>query len=163
MATIGPFTPELDEVFVDVSLVSRSPHQIQPGVLSELAGPGRRALSEFIGRRQATILAVVGAPGSGKTTLLRHTARHACFNIHLRKTGRNIPILLYLRDQSAEIVGNPSVSLGALVRNGLGALAQSEPQGWFERQLRNGRCLILLDGFDEVASTAAALRPVTCG
>jgi NACHT domain len=152
LATIGPFTPELDEVFVDVSLVSRSPHLIQPGVLSELAGPGRRALSEFIRRRQATILAVVGAPGSGKTTLLRHTARHVCLNIGpLRKTDRDIPILLYLRDHSAEIVGNPSVSLVALARNSLGALAQTEPQGWFERQLRNGRCLILLDGFDEVA------------
>lgn len=152
LATIGPFTPELDEVFVDVSLVSRSPHLIQPGVLSELAGPGRRALSEFIGRRQATILAVVGAPGSGKTTLLRHTARHACISIRsLRKTDRDIPILLYLRDHSSEIVANPSVSLGELVRNSLGALSLTEPQGWFERQLRNGRCLILLDGFDEVA------------
>lgn len=152
LATIGPFTPELDEVFVDVSLVSRSPHLIQPGVLSELAGPGRRALSEFIGRRQATILAVVGAPGSGKTTLLRHTARHACIHtVSFRKTDRDIPILLYLRDHSAEIVGNPSVSLVALARKSLGALAHTEPQGWFERQLRNGRCLVLLDGFDEVA------------
>jgi hypothetical protein len=152
LATIGPFTPELDEVFVDVSLVSRSPHLIQPGVLSELAGPGRRALSEFIGRRQATILAVVGAPGSGKTTLLRHTARHACIQARsLRKAGREIPILLYLRDHSDEIVSNPSVSLVALARKSLGALANTEPQGWFERQLRNGRCLVLLDGFDEVA------------
>jgi hypothetical protein len=152
LATIGPFTPELDEVFVDVSLISRSPHLIQPGVLSELAGPGRRALSEFIGRRQATILAVVGAPGSGKTTLLRHTARHACIHARsLRKADREIPILLYLRDHSGEIVSNPSVSLVALARKSLGALANTEPQGWFERQLRNGRCLVLLDGFDEVA------------
>lgn len=152
LATIGPFTPELDEVFVDVSLVSRSPHLIQPGVLSELAGPGRRALSEFIGRRQAAIIAVVGAPGSGKTTLLRHTARYACTHTRsFRKTDRDIPILLYLRDHSAEIVGNPSVQLVALACKGLGALAQIEPQDWFERQLRNGRCQVLLDGFDEVA------------
>lgn len=152
LATIGPFTPELDEVFVDVSLVPRSPHLIQPGVLSDLAGPGRRALTEFIGRRRATVLAVVGGPGSGKTTLLRHTARHACNHIgSLPRTGRDIPILLYLRDHSAEIAGGSSVPLVALVRKSIGALAQAEPQGWFERQLRSGRCLVLFDGFDEVA------------
>jgi hypothetical protein len=152
LATIGPFTPELEEVFVDVSLVSRSPHKIQPGVLGELARSERHALSEFIGRRQAVILAVVGAPGSGKTTLLRHTARRACIQAGpFRKTNRDIPILLYLRDHSAEIVRNSSVSLVALARKGLGALVYSEPQGWFERQLRSGRCLVLLDGFDEVA------------
>jgi hypothetical protein len=155
LATIGPFTPELDEVFVDVSLISRSPHLIRSGVLSEPTGPGRRALSEFIGRRQAAVIAVVGAPGSGKTTLLRHTARQACIRSRsLHKTARHIPILLYLRDHSAEIVSNSSVSLTTLVRNSLGALAQAEPQGWFDRKLRNGRCLILLDGFDEVARQA---------
>lgn len=159
LATIGPFTPELDEVFVDVSLVSRSPHLIQPGVLGELAGPGRRALSELIGRRRATVLAVVGGPGSGKTTLLRHTARHACIHARsLRKTDRDIPILLYLRDHSAEIVGNSSVPLVSLVRKSLGALAQAVPQGWFERQLHNGRCLVLLDGFDEVARQSDRAR-----
>jgi predicted NACHT family NTPase len=150
LATIGPFTPELDEVFVDVSLVSRSPHLIQPGVLSELAGPGRRALSEFLGHRQAAIIAVVGAPGSGKTTLLRHTARHACTHTGpFAKTERDIPILLTLRDHSADIVGNSFVSLSALIRKSIGTLV--EPEGWFERQLRNRRCLVLLDGFDEVA------------
>jgi hypothetical protein len=152
LATIGPFTPELDEVFVDVSLIARSPHLIRSGVLSEPAGAGRRALSEFIGRSQAVVVAVVGAPGSGKTTLLRHTARHACIHgAFLRKTARDIPILLYLRDHSAEIVSDSSVSLATLVRKSLGSLAQAEPQGWFDRKLRNGRCLVLLDGFDEVA------------
>ncbi len=40
LATVGPFTPELDAVFVNVSLMPRPPQQITPGVL---ARPGRRA------------------------------------------------------------------------------------------------------------------------
>ena len=31
LATVGPFTPELDAVFVDVSLVPRPPRRIGPG------------------------------------------------------------------------------------------------------------------------------------
>src|SRR5271165_1407376 len=37
LATVGPFTPEHDAVFVDVSLVPRPPQQIKPGILPELA------------------------------------------------------------------------------------------------------------------------------
>lgn len=152
LATIGPFTPELDEVFVDVSLVFRPPHLISQGVLGDQAGTERRPLSEFIGQRRPTVLAVVGAPGSGKTTLLRHTARNVCMHAgSLGRTGRDLPILLYLRDHASVIATDPTVSLAALVRSTLGPLAANEAQGWFEQRLRNGRCLILLDGFDEVA------------
>jgi hypothetical protein len=152
LATIGPFTPELDEVFVDVSLVFRPPHLISQGVLGDQADTGRRPLSEFIGQRRPTVLAVVGAPGSGKTTLLRHTARHVCLEARTQgRSGRNLPILLYLRDHASVITKDPTVSLAALVRSTLGTLAANEAQGWFEQKLRGGRCLILLDGFDEVA------------
>jgi hypothetical protein len=36
LATIGFYTPELDEVFVDVGLAYRAPNQVRSGVLSEL-------------------------------------------------------------------------------------------------------------------------------
>ena len=86
LATVGPFTPELDAVFVNVSLIPRPPQQIGPGVLPSLADDrtGRRVLGDFLGREEPAVLAVVGGPGSGKTTLLRHAARQAC----LRKRSR---------------------------------------------------------------------------
>ena len=90
LATTAVHSPELAEVFVDVSLVSSAPHQIHQSVLSDLAGTGRRALSEFIGRREASVLAVVGGPGSGKTTLLRHTARHTCLRGSHNRAGRRL-------------------------------------------------------------------------
>ena len=157
LATVGPFTPELDAVFVDVSLVPRPPQQITPGILSDPTDDlsGRRVLGGLLGRKKSAVLAVVGSPGSGKTTLLRHAAREACLRGRSRKDrrghGRDIPILLYLRDHAAAIVADTAVSVVALVLVTLGAAAGEEPPGWFEQKLRDGRCLVLLDGLDEVA------------
>ena len=111
LATVGPFTPELDEVFVDVSLTPRPPHQVQAGLLADLPPDvtERRSLAEFLDRPEPVVLAVIGAPGSGKTTLLRHTARQAC--LHRRSRGYRVPILLYLRDHVAAILADPGVAL----------------------------------------------------
>ena len=156
MATVGPFTPELGEIFVDVNLLPRLVQQIRPDLLPEQAEdlPGRRGLGDFLGKEKPAVLAVVGGPGSGKTTLLRHTARTA---IQRKRgcrrggTGRDLPILLYLRDHVAAITADRNISVAALVRVTFRYLPVDEPVGWFEQKLRDGECLILLDGLDEVA------------
>ena len=151
LATVGPFTPELDEMFVDVSLAPRPPHQVQAGLLAD-SPPDvteRRSLAEFLDRPEPVVLAVIGAPGSGKTTLLRHTARQAC--LHRRSRGYRMPVLLYLRDHVAAILADPGVALADLLRSTLGELATAEPEGWLEQRLAAGECLVLLDGLDEVA------------
>jgi energy-coupling factor transporter ATP-binding protein EcfA2 len=151
LATIGFYTPELDEVFVDVSLARRAPSQVPTDLLASLSVKVTERLSihEFLNRREQQRLAVIGVPGSGKTTLLRHTAREVC-----RRTGRrakNVPMLLLLRDHVDAIVGNPLISLPELLRRTIGPMPKAEPEGWFELQLRRGRCVVLLDGLDEVA------------
>ena len=151
LATVGPFTPELDDVYVDISLASRPPHLVNEGLLSDLPADvtERRALSEFLGQTDPVVLAVIGAPGSGKTTLLRHTARQVCQRRRGQK--RHLPILLYLRDHVAAVVADPDIALTALLRSTLGELRLAEPDGWFEQRLRDGECVVLLDGLDEVA------------
>lgn len=151
LATIGFYTPELDEVFVDVGLAYRAPNQVSSGVLAELPADvtDRHSIVEFIGNAQPAVLAVIGAPGSGKTTLLRHTAREICRA--RRKVRRFVPVLLYLRDHAAAIVAAPSIALPELVRRTLDGLGSSEPTGWFEQHFREGNCVVLLDGLDEVA------------
>jgi hypothetical protein len=154
LATVGPFTPELGEVFVDVSLVFRPPHKIQPGLLDDPAvdTTERHALGDFIDRPEPTVLAIVGGPGSGKTTLLRHAARDVCLRRQRRRARRRgLPILLYLRDHAAAIVADPDVSLANLLRGTLGELKAAEPDRWFEQRLGGGECVVLLDGLDEVA------------
>ena len=152
LGTVGPFTPEVDDVFVDVSLVPRPPHLVTEGLLADLPADvtERKPLSSFLDHADPVVLAVIGAPGSGKTTLLRHTARQICLQ-RRRGRHRHLPILLYLRDHAAAIIADPDVTLTALLRGTLGQAAAAEPGGWFEQQLRDGHCVVLLDGLDEVA------------
>jgi energy-coupling factor transporter ATP-binding protein EcfA2 len=154
LATIGPYAPELDEVFVDVSLAYRAPHQVPEGVLAEVPPEviERHTIWDFVRQSTPQILAIVGVPGSGKTTLLRHTARHMCRERHGRR--RTVPLLLYLRDHATTIAGNPEVTLPQLVREQLAQYRVHEPDGWFEKRLQSGCCLVLLDGLDEVGQLA---------
>jgi NACHT domain len=150
LATVGPFIPEMDEVFVDVNVVSQVPHKISPGLLTGIPGGnrGRRSLGDFLDHADPVVLAVIGGPGSGKTTLLRQVARQAC--LHPRTRRRSLPVLLYLRDHAAAIIANPGAGLTELLRGTLGGI-RAEPEGWFDQRLRSGECVVLLDGLDEVA------------
>ena len=148
LVTVGPFAPPLDKVFVDVSLDFQAPHKVSAGLLSDQPSgtEERHALGEFLDRRKPEVLAILGAPGSGKTTLLRNTARLACAKRRRRAT----PILLYLRNHVTDIVSSPPAGLADLVRASFGQQTGEEPVGWFEKRLKAGDCLILLDGLDEI-------------
>ncbi|GAA1988555.1 NACHT domain-containing protein [Amycolatopsis minnesotensis] len=154
LATIGPYAPQLDEVFVEPWLVPRSPHQVMSDPLADVpAGlTERSSLGDRLDRPSPSVLAVVGAAGSGKTTLLRHTARKICRTRGKRR--RTVPIFLFLRDHAAEILATPEVALADLQRGTLGRYRADEPRGWFEQKLRDGSCVVLLDGLDEVPAPA---------
>ena len=153
LATSGDHIPELGDVYVDVALVSRAPHQVSGSPLSQAAEDGseRHSISELLDRRSRVVLVLVGQPGSGKSTLLAHAARRSAKAAVRGRLGRRrVPILLALREQAESIVADPAISLPAVVRAAVGGAAGREPGGWWERQLDRGRCLILLDGLDEV-------------
>jgi NACHT domain len=151
------YTPELDEVYVDVALQPRDADKVPSSdlpaaELADLPESGqRRLITDFLGRPRPRVLAVIGAPGSGKTTLLRHTARELCAHRRERRYRRTTPVLLYLRDHASAIVGDPRVALPVLVSTVLTRYGLTEPVNWLERRLRTGECIVLLDGLDEVA------------
>ncbi|MFI5673870.1 NACHT domain-containing protein [Streptomyces cellulosae] len=161
LATIGHYAPELDDVYVDVSLDPRPPGDIPSDLLADPAPLGhpvagshdRRSMEDFLDRPEPRVLAIVGAPGTGKTTLLRHTARRACLSPQGRRRG--VPVLLYLRNLVADLVEDPRLPLATVIRAGLGRHAAEEPPGWFEDRLAAGACVVLLDGLDEVADPEA--------
>jgi hypothetical protein len=154
LATGGDHIPELGDVYVDVALVSRAPHQVSGNPLSQAAEDTseRYSIGELLDRRSRVVLALVGQPGSGKSTVLAHAARRsAAIAVRGHRGRRHVPILLALREQAEAIVTNPAISLPDIIRAAVGGLPGKEPGGWWERQLHRGRCLVLLDGLDEVA------------
>jgi hypothetical protein len=154
LATGGDHIPELADVYVDVALVSRAPHEAAGNSLSLATEDtsDRRSINDLLDGRPRVVLALVGQPGSGKSTLLAHAARRSAQAAVRGPLGRRrIPILLALREQAESIVADPAISLPAVVRAAVGGAAGKEPRGWWERQLGHGRCLVLLDGLDEIA------------
>ncbi|MFF0338348.1 NACHT domain-containing protein [Kribbella sp. NPDC004875] len=149
MATQGEFSLQLRHVYVDVSL---APSALQTTTHAPFVGPDtqageRRSLESFLGGHQPRVFAVIGGPGSGKTTLLRRTV------MTLGESGRHkrgLPVILYLRDHVQEIVRNPGVSIPELIAS-VTWLKGMVTADWFERCLTKGRCVVMLDGLDEVA------------
>ncbi|MBW4616802.1 MAG: SUMF1/EgtB/PvdO family nonheme iron enzyme [Desmonostoc vinosum HA7617-LM4] len=103
-------------------------------------------------------MVILGAPGSGKTTLLRHitliyaTKQESKINPPAPKL---IPVLLYLREVRQEIVSN-NPSLANLItqqvaQQRLKDKPPNPPPGWFADKLYKKKCLVMLDGLDEVA------------
>jgi hypothetical protein len=154
LATGGDHIPELDDVYVDVALVSRAPQQATDNQLIQASEDtaGRHSISELLDGRSRVVIALVGQPGSGKSTMLAHAAKRTAGTALLGYLGRRrVPILLALRERAESIVADPAISLPDVVRAAVGGAAGKEPGGWWERQLGRERCLVLLDGLDEIA------------
>lgn len=101
-------------------------------------------------------IVLLGDPGSGKTTLLRRlaTASAAASADASNPFGSTIsPILMRLaeyckaKEQEAEL--DPLQFVAAGVRRS----DRPDPEGYLRERLRQGSCIVLLDGLDEVAQT----------
>ncbi len=111
------------------------------------------------GKRQATKdgieavnsiskLMVLGKPGAGKTTFLKHIALQ-CLDGTLREP--RIPIFVSLKNWAdSETSGDSPMSLMAYIVKEFEICDFPDALQFVERMLSRGRCLVLLDGFDEV-------------
>jgi hypothetical protein len=163
LTTQGTYTLELEQVFVDLRIEATAPHEASHDPLRRLPETlqeGSHALWEYLESPllRDLHLVILGAPGSGKTTLLRHIGVSLASTIHRRRTRfpARLPVLLFLREHSKAIEQSLDYALADAVRAETrkwqqGSAGKRMPPGWIERHLEKGRCLVLLDGLDEVA------------
>lgn len=168
IATQGEFALGLRQVYVEVSL---APQPLQDtadepylGHLGRPVGAAgeRRSLSSFLHNGGGQVFAIIGGPGSGKTTLMRETALDLCRRPRpwerSSRRGR-IPVLLYLRDHAGAILADDPPDLAEVAADA-GWVAGRVPASWIRQQLDRGRCLVMLDGLDEVADEDQRARVV---
>ncbi len=105
-------------------------------------------------------ISIIGNPGAGKTTVTSHAAAAVAEN-NLSINGKDyFPVYVQLR-RLKSFLGSPNYetkSLEQLASEHLAEYGFPEPDKYLERRLRAGDCLIVLDGFDEIADRDGTLQ-----
>jgi formylglycine-generating enzyme required for sulfatase activity len=103
-------------------------------------------------------LVILGPPGSGKTTLLHYLVlvfTGAVTHPLQAQLGSPFPMIGRLRELGGE--SGPRSLTDLLSQS---CPVSGAPQGFFERRLRRGGCVVLLDGLDEVLDSDLHQRVV---
>jgi hypothetical protein len=140
----------LEDFFVELQMEPKPAHQAsadplgQPSEVSQGLYTSEKAL---YGTRENMV--ILGAPGSGKTTILQH------LGLTLFKSSKGLPYRLPILLHLSDIKQQANYSLAKAIREETREWQQGErnkvmPPGWIERYLQKGRCLVLLDGLDEI-------------
>ena len=153
LKTKAPVTVELERVYV--SLYAQVPDVA-------LGRPEPPALSVGQAMAQHARLAILGGPGTGKTTLLAYLTLTYARGQARKRVGikeKRLPIFVPLRRLKRVLDGEDGVrTLPAYLAGWYTELGLRPREGFFEKALQDGRCLVLLDGLDEVADEAERRR-----
>lgn len=168
----GIFLPLLEEIYVPLQLDKNSlPSGLRESPIQHPTKPSldwmqERKIWDLLGKdwKDPTFMTfsqigVLAWGGYGKTTLLKHIAYTYGMN-QQGKYGvpRRIPFLLVLRKHRDRLAQAQPPTLPELIKNHhIPDLPDSDkladlPEDWVLKQLNRGEAVVMLDGFDEVAS-----------
>jgi HEAT repeat protein len=106
-----------------------------------------RILAPDTAVEQFNRLVIIGGPGAGKTTLLKHLALKFCRENIKKQEHVKVPVPIILREFSES---------GKILRDYINIVFESygflEAKNSLEDDLKTGKCILLLDGFDELAT-----------
>ena len=172
--TRSPVSVKLEEVYVSLKLGRPSRREVgsrtgPEAILMEELPEGRRgephprleARSEEPERLSVgqvlqncpERLVILGGPGTGKTTLLSYLALKFARGQAKQELGldeERLPILIPLRELSRTGWSLATENLPALCV--APEIAAECPPDFFKKHLQDGKCIVLLDGMDEVTS-----------
>jgi energy-coupling factor transporter ATP-binding protein EcfA2 len=159
LTTQGVYTLELAQVFVELALDRQEAEAASADPIRPMAvalQEGRHAVWSYLTSKQIAgrTLVFLGPPGSGKTTLLKHLAITLAphkTDVNITQGYSRLPILLFLRDYTEQILQNPKFTILHALQEVLRKWQVDIPMDWFQDQLKRGQCLVMLDGLDEVA------------
>lgn len=145
----------LEEVFVPLRIVSDPSQRSTPNLKKEIWDFLPSANFDAPQPSRYRRIAIIADPGFGKTTLTRHlTLSYANGSFQTHQVQSLLPVLLLLRTIYAQIQSNEVPTLPDLIVNQVKHLPRCqdlEPSSqWFKERLERGRCLVMLDGLDEV-------------
>ena len=158
---------KLQQVFVPLKIATQDARSVDPRMIQQVEkqakNPKETKIWDFLAAMKNEFafkrMVILGAPGSGKTTLLRYIALTYATNTQRKvnsKAPKLIPVLLYLRDIREEITRNKP-SLADLITQQIKQQRKIQPlnppPNWFEDRLVKDKCLVMLDGLDEVADS----------
>lgn len=164
--TKGPFTLDLEKVFISLRVGAESPSNVSPQLIRKDDTGKDFSIWDFLGKTLTRAehhqhIVVLGGPGSGKTTLLEHLALTYALGVERRQHAaapKLIPVLLYLRDVRNIITDAQPPNIIELIERQEFIRKLNPPPHWFETKIRQKKCLIMLDGLDEVADEAQRKR-----
>jgi len=161
---------KLEKVFVELRIAhAHNPQQARVNPIFAKAFTDSQPIWEFLNFNKkyqsddTLVLGVIGAPGCGKTTLLQHVALIFATKQQRRyKMSACVPLLLFLRQHVKTIVAESAPNLADLAYTHFSNPKKypdlNPPPDWFAQQLTDGKCIILLDGLDEVADLQQRIK-----
>jgi hypothetical protein len=154
LSTQGIYALEIEQVYVELTVDPTLAGKASANPIAKIEG-GRHNIWTFLSSPQMKQqdFAVLGAPGSGKTTLLKHISLGLAANKGKFQGVKRLPVLLFIRDHAASIAAKPDKTIADVAEEAATKMGIPSPAGWFDRELARGRCLIMLDGLDEVADS----------
>jgi len=147
----NPFAP-LDQTLDWVEWAWPDVRRILPGLPGRLLNPHQVVAG-------TSRVAIAGEPGAGKSTLLAYlvmvatgTATHANFEFD----GEPLPLWAHLADlleEAGHVEEDPAAALIEAAAQHAGAISGQRLPPLARRRLAEGRCLVLIDGLDELVPT----------
>jgi predicted NACHT family NTPase len=146
----------LETIYIPLKLGEWMP----PSMKDSHSALSQKTLSLTQALDQFQRITIVGGPGSGKTTITSHAT--AAFADHTNKVlGRKyFPIYVQLR-RLKEFLEDDSYkdkSLRDLLIDILDHHGFPDPRKFLDRHIANGTCLVILDGFDELADETGTFQ-----